>query len=207
MLLTTGGEATADVARVPRADVAIVLGAQVMPSGRMSTMLADRVHQAVALWRAHKVKRILVSGDHHSWAYDEPGTMRNALLAAGVPAQDVFTDHAGFDTWATMVRARRIFDVRSAIVVTQGFHMARALYLARAAGLDAHGLTSDLHGYGRAAIASGVREVLARVKAVGQATLDTAVVGGPPVPIAGDGRSSWGPPPPPGTPPAGAPAG
>lgn len=74
-----------------------------------------------------------------------------------------------------------------------------------AAGLDAHGLTSDLHGYGRAAIASGVREVLARVKAVGQATLDTAVVGGPPVPIAGDGRSSWGPPPPPGTPPAGAP--
>jgi SanA protein len=169
VLLAAGGEAAGDVAGVPKADVAIVLGAQVMPSGRMSTMLADRVHQALALWRAQKVKQILVSG-----AYEQPGTMRNALLAAGVPARDVLTDQAGFNTWATMVRARRIFDVRSAIVVTQGFHMARALYLARAAGLDANGLTSDLHGYGRAGTASDVREVLARVKAVGQATLDTA---------------------------------
>jgi SanA protein len=173
VLLSAGDDATDDVADVPNADVAIVLGAQVMPSGRMSTMLADRVRQALALWRAGKVKRILVSG-----AYEQPGTMRDALLAAGVPAHAVLTDQAGFNTWATMTRARRIFGVRSAIVVTQGFHMARALYLARAAGVSARGLTSDLHGYGRAATASDLREVLARVKAVGQATL--ALIASPP---------------------------
>jgi SanA protein len=168
VLLAAGGEAADDVADVPHAEVAIVLGAQVMPDGRMSTMLGDRVRQAIALSRARKVDRILASG-----AYEQPDTMRKALLAAGVPAHDVLIDRAGFNTWATMVRAQRIFDVRSAIVVTQGFHMARALYLARAAGLDAHGLTADLHGYGRAGTASDVREVLARVKAVGQATLCT----------------------------------
>ena len=104
-----------------------------------------------------------------------------------------------------MVRARSIFGVRDAVVVTQGFHMARALYLADAAGIDASGLTSDLHPYGVQGRKSDVREVLSRVKAVADVTLDTPAVGGPPVPIGGDGRASWGPPPPPGTPPAGAP--
>jgi SanA protein len=117
---------------------------------------------------------VLVSGDHHTWSYDEPDTMREALLRAGVPASAIFTDHAGFDTWASMVRARKVFGARNVIVVTQGFHMARALYLAR-------------------------------VKAVADAAVDGHVMLGPPVPITGDGRDSWGPPPPPGTPPAGAP--
>ncbi len=131
--------------------------------------------------------------------------MRRALVRAGVPPRVVFEDHAGFDTWATMVRAREIFGVDSAIVVTQGFHMARALYLADAAGLDASGLTSDFHPYGVQGTKSGVREVLSRVKAVADTALDTPAVGGPPIPIEGDGRASWGPPPPSGAPPAGAP--
>src|SRR5436190_5548535 len=121
------GTSTADVERVPHAQAALVLGAQVQPSGCMSPMLADRVQQAVALWDAGKVNRILVSGDHHTWAYDEPDTMRKALVSAGVPARVIFEDHAGFDSWASVVRAKKVFDVRNAVIVTQGFHMPRAL--------------------------------------------------------------------------------
>lgn len=205
VLLNDGDGASDRVDDLSRAQVALVPGALVKPDGTMSTMLADRVRGALELWRAGKVERILVSGDHRRWAYDEPGTMRRALVRAGVPPRVVFEDHAGFDTWATMVRAREIFGVDSAIVVTQGFHMGRALYLADAAGLDASGLTTDFHPYGVQGTKSGVREVLSRVKAVADTALDTPAIGGPPIPIEGDGRASWGPPAPPGTPPSGAP--
>jgi SanA protein len=206
ILLSTDGEATSDVADVPHAQVAIVPGALVKPDGRMSGMLADRVHQAEALWRAGKVDRILVSGDHGSWAYDEPDTMRKALVADGVPARVIFEDHAGFDTWATMVRARNIFDVRDAVVVTQGFHMPRALFLAHEAGIEATGLTADQHQWGYQGEKSEIREIFSRVKAIADTTLNAPAMGGRQIPISGDdGRVSWGPVPPPGTPPAGAP--
>jgi SanA protein len=206
ILLSTQGEYTGDVADVPPARVAIVPGALVKPNGRMSAMLADRVRQASALWHAGKVEKVLVSGDHHSWDYDEPDTMRKALVADGVPARDVFEDHAGFDTWATMVRARSIFGVHDAVVVTQGFHMPRALFLAREAGIDATGLTADLHQWGYQGRRSSVREVFSRVKAIADVGFDTPAMAGPKIPIAtADGRESWGPPPPPGTPPAGSP--
>jgi SanA protein len=205
LLLRVAGESTSNVADVPDAQVAIVPGALVNPDGTMSTMLADRVHQALALWRAGKVSRILVSGDHQSWQYDEPDTMRKELVRDGVPGRDVFEDHAGFDTWATMERAKSIFGVDSAVIVTQGFHMPRALYLAQAAGIHATGLTADLHPYGFQGVKSGAREVLSRVKAVVDTAVDTPAMGGPAIPISGDGRASWGPPPPPSTPPAGSP--
>lgn len=205
-VLTEGGGSTSDVASVPRAEVAIVPGAFVEPSGKMSAMLAARVEQASRLWHAGKVKKILVSGDHGTWKYDEPDTMRKALVEDGVTPRDIFEDHAGFDTWATMVRARSIFGVHDAVVVTQGFHMPRALYLADAAGIDATGLTADLQGWGAQGRKSEVREVLSRVKAVVDVSLDTPAMAGPKIPIATtDGRESWGPEPPPGTPPAGSP--
>lgn len=205
-VLTSGEDSTSKIADVPETEVAIVPGALVDADGKMSTMLADRVEQAAALWHAGRVKKILVSGDHQSWSYDEPDTMRKALVRDGVPPRDVFEDHAGFDTWATMVRARSIFGVRKAVVVTQGFHMPRALFLAEEAGIDATGLTSDLHPYGFQGAKSDVREVLSRVKAIADVTLETPAVAGPKIPIAtSDGRQSWGPAPPPGTPPAGAP--
>jgi SanA protein len=93
-----------------------------------------------------------------------------------------------------MERARKVFDVHSAIVVTQGFHMARALYLAQHAGLEARGLTADLgHHYGKLGKVADAREVLARVKAVSDVVLGTHVLLGPPHPISGDGRTTWGP--------------
>jgi SanA protein len=206
IVLSTRGAATSDISKLPHAQAAIVPGAQVRPDGTMSLMLADRVHRTVELWRAGKVDRILVSGDHGQWRYDEPDTMREALMRAGIPGRVIFTDHAGFDTRATMVRAKRIFDVRSAIVVTQGFHIDRALFLAKQAGIGSvHGLTSDIHGYGQKQTESNIREIFARVKAIGDTAIDAGVMGGPQIPITGDGRASWGPKPPPGTPLSGAP--
>ncbi|HET7119690.1 MAG TPA: ElyC/SanA/YdcF family protein [Solirubrobacterales bacterium] len=206
ILLSTEGESTSVVAEVPAAEVAIVPGALVEPDGDMSTMLAARVEQASRLWHAGKVEKILVSGDHGTWKYDEPDTMRKALVRDGVAPRDIFEDHAGFDTWQTMVRARSIFGVRSAVVATQGFHMPRALYLADQAGIDATGLDADPHGWGWQGTKSSVREVLSRVKAIADVSLDTPAMAGPKIPIATtDGRESWGPAPPPGTPPAGSP--
>ena len=104
--------------------------------------------------------------------------------------------------------ARNIFDVRDAVVVTQGFHMPRALYLAGAAGIHATGLTADLQSWGYQGEKSEAREVLSRAKAIVDTTLDTPAMGGRQIPISSsDGRQSWGPAPPPGTPPAGSPGG
>jgi SanA protein len=185
---------TADAAKVPHAQAALVLGAQVLPSGRPSDMLVDRVKAAEDVYRAGRVDKLLLSGDHSRVNYDEVGTMRKMMLADGIPAADIFTDHAGFDTWDSAQRAKRVFDVDSAVVVTQGFHMARALYEARHAGLDATGFIADRRNYGRVMPRLKARETLARVKAFGD-----VVTGASPkflgaeIPITGDGRKSWGP--------------
>ena len=114
-------------ADVPRAQAALVLGAQVMPNGAPSSMLSDRITAAAELYEAGRVDKLLLSGDHGRVAYDEVSTMKRILLERGIPAEDIFPDHAGFDTWDSAQRARRVFDVDSAVVVTQRFHMARAL--------------------------------------------------------------------------------
>jgi SanA protein len=193
-IILLGGRASVDRPEdAPHAQVALVLGAQVRPDGTMSDMLADRVTVAAELYRAGKVDRVLVSGDHGRVGYDEPNTMKRALVEKGVPAEDVFTDHAGFDTWDSVVRARKVFQVDSALIVTQGFHAPRAVWLAGRAGLDAHGVTADLHDYGRQGQKSQAREVLARVKAVGSATVGVKPrFLGPPVPITGDASASDG---------------
>jgi SanA protein len=193
MAWSVRGETTS-VSDAPHAQAAIVLGALVNPDGTMSAMLSDRVDRAAELYKAGKVDSLIVSGDHGRWAYDEPDTMRRALQKQGVPSSKIFTDHAGFNTWATMVRARKVFEVKSAIVVTQGFHMTRALYLADHAGLTATGVTSDLRGYGNQQRASALREIPARLKAFGSATFDQKVLLGPQIPIeSSNGRDSWGP--------------
>jgi SanA protein len=193
IVLLGAGRAGHDPARAPHAEVALVLGAGVQPDGRPSAMLADRLDAAAALYRDCRVDRILVSGDHSRPDYDEVNAMRRELVHRGVPDRDVFTDHAGFDTWSSMVRARKVFEVRSAIVVTQGFHMARALWLGKRAGLEVHGLAADRSGYGLERRKSDLREVVARVKAV-----EDVVTGakprflGPKVPITGSAEASRG---------------
>jgi SanA protein len=185
---------TQEPAKVPHAQAALVLGAQVMPNGAPSSMLSDRITAAAELYKAGRVDKLLLPGDHSRVKYDEVGTMRRILLAQGIPAEDIFTDHAGFDTWDSAQRARRVFEVRSVVVVTQSFHMARALYDARRAGLEATGFDADRRPYGRVMRRLQVREAAARVKTIGD-----VVTGADPhflgarIPITGDGRASWGP--------------
>jgi SanA protein len=194
VMLDARGATAESLDRVPHAQAALVLGAQVKPDGTPSAMLADRIEAAAELYRAGKVEKLLLSGDHGRETYDEVGTMRRELLARGIPARDLFTDHAGFDTWDSAQRARRVFRVESAIVVTQRFHLARALYAAHRAGLDATGYAADRRGYGRVLGRLRVREALARVKVVADSLTgaDPRFLG-PPLPIDGDGRESWGP--------------
>ncbi|HSK61490.1 MAG TPA: ElyC/SanA/YdcF family protein [Actinomycetospora sp.] len=175
---------TADAAAVRPAAVAVVPGSRVRPDGSLGDIVRQRVDAAVALYRDGRVEKLLVSGDHGRPDYNEPDAMRDAALASGVAPEDVFTDYAGFDTWHTMRRARDVFGVTTAVVVTQAPGMARAVDLARAAGLDAQGLVTG--NGGRAG-----REVLARVRGLGQATFRPEVTGGPAIPIDGDGRTSW----------------
>jgi SanA protein len=199
VLLDARGDSAGSLEDVPHAQAALVLGAQVKPDGTPSDMLADRIAAAAELYRAGKVDKLLLSGDHGRWGYDEVGTMRRALLAEGIPADDVFTDHAGFDTWDSAQRARRVFGVGSAIVVTQRFHLARALYAAHRAGLQATGYAADRRSYGRVMGRLRLREALARVKVVADSVTSAGPhFLGPRLPIDGDGRASWGPPAPPG---------
>jgi SanA protein len=188
------GDTAGSLEAVPHAQAALVLGAQVKPDGTPSAMLADRIEAAAELYRAGKVDKLLLSGDHGRWGYDEVGAMRRELLARGIPARDLFTDHAGFDTWDSAQRARRVFGVESAIVVTQRFHLGRALYAAHRAGLDATGYAADRRSYGRVLGRLRLREALARVKVVADAVTgaDPRFLG-PQLPIGGDGRATWGP--------------
>jgi vancomycin permeability regulator SanA len=179
---------------VSHADAVIVPGARVYADGSVSPMLADRLDTAVALYRARKAPRILVSGDHGTGSYDEVNAMRRYLEGHGVPAEHIFMDHAGFTTYDTLYRARDVFGVRRAVVVTQRFHLTRSLFVADALGLDAEGVVADRRPYTLASLVrSNVREVGARVKAAVQslATPRPRYLG-PRIPIEGDGRVTRG---------------
>ena len=127
--------------------VAIVLGASVKSDGRPSHALEDRLQQALELHRAGKAQKLLLSGDHGNDSYDETNAMRRWLVERGVEPEDLFCDHAGFTTYDTMARAKRIFGVETAIVVTQGFHLPRALYTAHQLGMVVQGTPCDQRTY------------------------------------------------------------
>ena len=143
--------------------VALVLGAGLRRDGRPSTLLGRRLDVAADLYHRGTVDAVLVSG-----ADDEPAAMRAHLLAAGVPDAKIVGDAAGFRTWDSCVRAHEVFGVRSAIVVTQEFHLPRAVGLCRAAGIDATGVgDASLQARGRATVYGWLREIPAAVKALG----------------------------------------
>jgi SanA protein len=130
-----------DPARLPNVDVALVLGAApIGPEGGPNRYFVYRLDAAAALWKAGKVNYLLVSGDNRRNDYDEPTAMREGLVARGVPASAIYRDFAGLRTWDSVVRARSIFGQSRLIVVSQRFHLARAIFLARASGIEAWGL-------------------------------------------------------------------
>jgi vancomycin permeability regulator SanA len=152
---------------VPAAPVALVLGAQVESGDHPSPFLVGRLELAQRLFAAGKVRAILVSGDHMDWDYNEPGAMLRWLMDHGVPREKVVLDHAGFDTYDSCARANRVFGVRKAIVVTQTYHIARAVTLCRRLGVDANGVGDEsVHKFAGPWRISASREYGACVKAV-----------------------------------------
>ncbi len=149
---------------VPPHAVALVLGARVYRDGRLSAMLEDRVASAVDLYRARKVKKLLMSGDNSTRNYDEVTAMRDHAIRLGVPADDVVRDFAGFRTFDSVYRARDLWGVRSMVIVSQDFHLPRSIYIAQRLGVDAVGLSADRRQYLSIQRAEA-REVLARAAA------------------------------------------
>jgi len=135
----TVGHLHAGTDGVGRAPVALVLGAGVDGNGRPSTFLSERLQVAADLYRSGRVRALLMSGDHSRMDYDEVGTMTARAQELGVPASAIVQDHAGFDTYSSCYRARSVWGVSRAVVVTQPFHLTRAVWTCRALGIDAQG--------------------------------------------------------------------
>ena len=179
---------TTTVDSVPRTEVALVLGASVY-RGKPSPVLAERADVAVALYRANKVSKILVTGDNGTLSYDEVTPVRKYLLGAGIPSQDIFLDHAGFDTYSSMYRAREVFLARSLTIVTQDFHLPRALWIARRLGLDAYGIVA---AGGENSPSDYIREIPAAIKALLNVFTDRQPKYlGPTLPLSGNGEKTW----------------
>ncbi len=151
------------VADVPKKQTALILGAAIHNDGTLSPIFQSRVDEAIELYQAKKVSKILASGDNSTVQHNEVNPVRNYLLAKGIPDSDIFLDHAGFDTYSTMYRARDIFQVSSMIIVTQSFHLPRAVFIARALGLEAYGVPAD---EGSTPFKNYFREIFADEKAV-----------------------------------------
>jgi SanA protein len=123
---------------LPNRDVGVVLGtSKTTRSGRPNLHFNQRIEAAAALYHAGKVKHLLVSGDNHIKSYDEPSDMRDALVAAGVPASAITCDYAGFHTLDSVVRAKSVFGLSHCTIVSEAFHCPRAVWIARQHGLDA----------------------------------------------------------------------
>lgn len=144
-------------------DCILVLGAGVWRNNCPSHVLEDRLKIGIEAYCAGVSDKLLMSGDHGRNNYDEVNVMKSFAMDCGIPSENIFMDHAGFSTYESMYRARDVFSAHRVLIVTQKFHMYRALYIANALGLEAYGLTSDLREYANATY-SQLRESLARVK-------------------------------------------
>ncbi len=144
--------------------VAVVFGASVYGNGDLSPVLADRVETAIELYHARKVDRILVSGDARHRSYNEPKAMYEYLISHSVASKDVIVDTSGRSTYETCLRAKEAFGLKRAVLVSQSFHLSRALYIANQLGLDAVGMAGDLRT-GNTIDYQGVREWAAELKA------------------------------------------
>ena len=169
-------------------DCIIVLGARVYEDGTPCLVLRDRLDTAIELYHAGVSDRLLLSGDHGTVSYDEVTAMKDYAVEKGVAEQDIFLDHAGFSTYETMYRAAAIFGAKSCVVVTQRYHLYRAVYLADKMDMQVYGVQADRREYGRIRYFQ-TREALARVKDVVFATFrPEPTYLGTPISLSEDGR-------------------
>lgn len=144
-------------------DCILVLGCGVRDDGTPSDMLRDRLERSIELYFSGVAPKLLMSGDHGRVEYDEVNIMKQYAIDKGVPSEDVFMDHAGFSTYESIYRAKEIFCADNIVIVTQEYHLYRALYLAKSFGLEAHGVSSDYYIYAGQTMRD-IREILARNK-------------------------------------------
>ena len=154
-----------EAAALENVDCILVLGCGIHDDGSPSDMLHDRLRRSVELYEAGAAPKLLMSGDHGREGYDEVDAMKSFAVEAGIPSEDVFMDHAGFSTYESMVRAKDIFQAKKIIIVTQEYHLYRAIYIAEQLGMEAYGVSSNYRRY-RNQSDMNTREVLARVKDV-----------------------------------------
>jgi len=176
-----------DVRMSPIAEVAVIPGAAILPDGSLSSIFTDRVDIAINLYEDKKVLKILVSGDNSTVSHNEVDPVRRYLISKGIPEQDIFLDHAGFDTYSTMYRARYIFGVTSMVIASQSFHLPRAIFLAHSLGMKAYGMNADS---GHILLRNYIREVFADEKALLDLALHrTPKFLGNQIPLTGNGRN------------------
>ena len=163
--LSTGDQiiSSEDAVKLEAIDGILVLGCFVKDDGRPSDMLFDRLTRGVELYDLGAAPKLLMSGDHGREEYDEVAAMKQFAIDAGIPSEDVFMDHAGFSTYESIYRAKEIFQADKILVVTQEYHLYRALYIANQLGVEAYGVSSDYHTY-VGQFVRDFREMLARVK-------------------------------------------
>ena len=158
---------------VPHKRVAVMLGTNPKTkTGKMNYFYKHRIDAAVKLYQNGKIDRILISGDNSSKTYSEPDAMKADLMAAGIPDSAIYLDFAGFSTYDSMVRAKKVFGLSEFMVVSQDFHNKRAVYIARQNGIDAIGFNVRNTIFRKWRIKMELREIMARVKAVGEVVMN-----------------------------------
>jgi len=145
-------------------EVGMVLWASVQSNGTPSNILQDRLNAAAIFYKQEKVQKILVSWDNSTDQYNEPVAMQKYLIALWIPKDDIYLDYAGFDTYDSLYRARDIFNIQELVIFTQGFHLHRAIYIAKRLDMQVVWVTTDLNKY-RNSNRNSIREIFARVKA------------------------------------------
>jgi vancomycin permeability regulator SanA len=178
---------TEEAAQLENVDCILVLGCQVKSNGVPSDMLSDRLRRGVELFDAGAAPKLLMSGDHGRTDYNEVGAMKQYAMDSGIASADIFMDHAGFSTYESMYRAKHIFEADKIIIVTQKYHLHRALHIAQSLGIEAYGVAADYRAY-TGQSARDVREILARVKDFGTSIFHPKPTFlGNVIPISGDG--------------------
>ncbi len=177
-----------EATRLEDVDCILVLGCLVHDSGRPSDMLSDRLRRGVELYQEGAGKKLLMSGDHGRTNYNEVQAMKQYAMDEGVAANNIFMDHAGFSTYESLYRARDIFQAEKILIVTQEYHLHRALYIANALGLEAYGVSANYRSY-TGQTAREIREILARNKDFFTAMIQPKPTYlGETIPISGDGN-------------------
>ena len=181
-------EAASERLQALEADCILVLGAGVREGGKPSLMLSDRLSTSIALYESGFCDRLLMSGDHGRVEYDEVNVMKDIAVEAGVPSEHVFMDHAGFNTYDSLYRAKHIFQADRVIIVTQQYHLYRALYIARSLGIEAIGVAAPGENYYGQTYRE-VREMAARTKDfLLTITKPEASIMGEAIPVSGNGN-------------------